>query len=92
MIQDGNYRRYRSMNIADMINGLTETQLGELGDALKDLPPSKLARVLVHFASKHRFPGNVEYHILTATRKLIAETQPGMTSGELISAERQMMG
>ena len=80
------------MNMAEMVNGLTEAQLGELGDALKDLPGGKLARVLMHLTKKHRLPGKTEYHIIIATRQLIAGTQPNLSGEELMSVERQMIG
>jgi len=80
------------MEIALLVKELNDQQLGELGDALRDLPSRRLARVLVHLTAQHRLSRSVEYHLLTATRKIISDAQPNLTSDELLSAERQMMG
>ncbi len=80
------------MDITTLVAGLDEKQLGELGDALKTLPPRKLAKVLMHLSVGHCLPNSVEYHVVMGTRQLLSHDGSCPTSADITEAERQMMG
>jgi hypothetical protein len=80
------------MDLTVLVSGLDDKQLGELGDALKTLPPRRLARVLSHLSSGHRLPNRVEYHVVMGTRQLLSSDGSQLTSADITNVERQMMG